>query len=80
MIPFQGNMCITHSDAALHFVKRLEWFFLGGFWPYIHVDIDYYLLLLLLLLLSRPSYDTTWEEAVRGCTIKGYNFFSINIV
>ena len=25
---------------------------------------------------SRPSYDTTWEEAVRGCTIKGYNFFS----
>ena len=23
---------------------------------------------------SRPSYDTTWEEAVRGCAIKGYNF------
>ena len=29
---------------------------------------------------SHPSYDTTWEEAVRGCTIKGYNFFSINIM
>ena len=25
---------------------------------------------------SRPSYNTTWEEAVWGCTIKGYNFFS----
>ena len=25
---------------------------------------------------SRPNYDTTWEEAVRGCTIKGYDFFS----
>ena len=24
---------------------------------------------------SRPSYNTTWEEAVRGCTIRGYNFF-----
>ena len=22
---------------------------------------------------SRPSYDTTWEEAVRGCTIRGYD-------
>ena len=29
---------------------------------------------------SRPSYDTTWEEAVMGYTIKGYNFFSINIM
>ena len=32
---------------------------------------------------SRPSYDTTWEEAVRRCTIKEYNvflFFSINII
>ena len=28
---------------------------------------------------SCPSYDTTWEEAIRGCTIKGHNFFiSIN--
>ena len=24
---------------------------------------------------SRPSYDTTWEEAVRGCTIRGYDFY-----
>ena len=23
---------------------------------------------------SRPSDDTTWEEAVRGCTIRGYDF------
>ena len=23
---------------------------------------------------SRPSYDTTWEEAVPGCTIKGHDF------
>ena len=22
-----------------------------------------------------PSYDTTWEETVRGCTIKGHDFF-----
>ena len=30
---------------------------------------------------SCPSYDTTWEEAVRGCTKKGYNiFFGINII
>ena len=30
---------------------------------------------------SRPSYDTTWEEAVRGCTIlKGIQLFSINIM
>ena len=29
---------------------------------------------------SHPSYDTTWEEAIRRCTIKGYDFFSINIM
>ena len=29
---------------------------------------------------SCSSYDTTWEEAVRGCTIRGYDFFSINIM
>ena len=25
---------------------------------------------------SCPSYDTTWEEAVRGCTLRGYDFFT----
>ena len=29
---------------------------------------------------SRPSYDTTWEEGVRGCLIKGYDFFPMNIM
>ena len=25
--------------------------------------------------LARDQAQVTWEEAVRGCTVKGYNFF-----